>query len=106
MACQKLIDKLKKTADEMKYSLEAYSMKKRQASLMARTLHGAGIVVPYNKKTQIGYRNLVETDGKNFKYGNIDCKSFKIDFLTLTLPYVFRKPEENLQKNKRSLKPN
>ncbi|KAL0884164.1 hypothetical protein ABMA27_016172 [Loxostege sticticalis] len=62
MACQKLIDKLKKTADEMKFSLEAYSMKKRQASLMARTLHGAGIVVPYNKKTQIGYRNLVETD--------------------------------------------
>ncbi|XP_063823222.1 histone PARylation factor 1 [Ostrinia nubilalis] len=62
MACQKLIDLMKKTADEEKFSLEAYTMKKRQGKLIARTLHGAGIIVPYNKKTQLGYRNLAETD--------------------------------------------
>lgn len=39
-------------------------MKNRQPKIVTKTLHGAGIVVPYNKKTQIGYRKLVETDGK------------------------------------------
>lgn len=59
------MDKVKRWAEASGFSLEEYTMKKRQAHIVTRTLHGAGIVVPYDKKTQLGYRKLVETDGKN-----------------------------------------
>ncbi|XP_026747440.1 histone PARylation factor 1 [Trichoplusia ni] len=62
MACQKLMEKIKAFADENKISLEEYTMKKRSPHMVTRSFHGAGIVVPYNKKTQLGYRHLVETD--------------------------------------------
>lgn len=62
VACQKLMEKVKKYAEDNNYSLEEYSMKKRQAKIVTKTFHGAGIVVPYNKKTQLGYRHLVEND--------------------------------------------
>ncbi|XP_061378930.1 histone PARylation factor 1 isoform X2 [Danaus plexippus] len=62
VACQKLIDKLKKWAEEKKYSLDEYNIKKRMQKTVCRTFHHAGIVVPYNKKTQLGYRKLVESD--------------------------------------------
>lgn len=64
MACQKLMDKVKKWSEQTGFSLDEYNIKKRHAYVLARTLHGAGIVVPYDKSTQIGYRKLVETDGK------------------------------------------
>lgn len=64
MACQKVMEKLKKAAEEQKFSLQEFNAKKRHTEVVAKTLHGAGIVVPYNKKTQMGYRLLVETDGK------------------------------------------
>ncbi|KAG7305615.1 hypothetical protein JYU34_009707 [Plutella xylostella] len=64
MACQKMMDKVAKWAKTSNYSLEEFTMKNRQPKIVTKTLHGAGIVVPYNKKTQIGYRKLVETDGK------------------------------------------
>lgn len=38
-------------------------MRTRERKVVARTFHGAGIVVPYNKKTQLGYRELAATDG-------------------------------------------
>lgn len=63
MACQRVIEKVKKAAEEHNFSLQEYNIKNRQAQVVAKTLHGAGIVVPYNKKTQLGYRFLVETDG-------------------------------------------
>ncbi|KAL4709325.1 hypothetical protein ACJJTC_007057 [Scirpophaga incertulas] len=62
MACQKVIEKLKIAAEKYNFPLEEYNMKHRQADIITKTLHGAGIVVPYNKKTQLGYRNLTETD--------------------------------------------
>lgn len=58
------MDKIKKWAENYGYSLEKFDMKERQATIQTKTFHGAGIVVPYDKKTQLGYRNLVETDGK------------------------------------------
>lgn len=58
------MDKVKKWAENHGYPLEKYDMKERQAKIQTKTFHGAGIVVPYNKHTQLGYRNLVETDGK------------------------------------------
>ncbi|CAH0759411.1 unnamed protein product [Diatraea saccharalis] len=62
MACQKVMDKLKKTALENNICIEKYSVQDRQAHCITKTLHGAGIVVPYNKKTQLGYRHLTESD--------------------------------------------
>ncbi|KAJ2950386.1 hypothetical protein O0L34_g8629 [Tuta absoluta] len=62
VACQKLMEKVKKWAESHNYSLEEYNMKKRLAKSLTKTFHGAGIVVPYNKKTELGYRKLVETD--------------------------------------------
>nr|XP_021187802.2 histone PARylation factor 1 [Helicoverpa armigera] len=62
MSCQKLMDNIKQYAEEHKISLEEFNMKKRLAQTVTRSFHGAGIVVPYNKKTQVGYRRLVETD--------------------------------------------
>lgn len=38
------------------------NMKMREKNVVTRTFHKAGIVVPYNKKTQLGYRDLAVTD--------------------------------------------
>lgn len=62
MACDKLIGKIKKIAEENNYSLEEYNVKKRWSQAVTKTFHGAGIVVPYNKKTELGYRHLIESD--------------------------------------------
>ncbi|XP_038213019.1 histone PARylation factor 1 [Zerene cesonia] len=62
VACQKLSEKVKKWAESNNYSIEEYDKKKRLKGIVCKTFHGAGIVVPYNKKTQLGYRKLVETD--------------------------------------------
>lgn len=56
------MDKVKKFAEDNNYSLEAFDIKKRKQNIVTNTLHQAGIVVPYNKKTQLGYRPLVEND--------------------------------------------
>lgn len=66
MACQKVMDKIKAYAEKNNISLEEFNMKKRSASVVTKSFHGAGIVVPYDKKTQLGYRRLAETDGKMF----------------------------------------
>lgn len=63
------MDKLKTYAEQNNYSLEEFNVKKRLSHVVTKTFHGAGIMVPYNKKTQLGYRRLVETDGRHlFRY--------------------------------------
>lgn len=37
-------------------------MRARERNVVTNTFHGAGIVVPYDKKTQVGYRPLAATD--------------------------------------------
>lgn len=64
IACQKLMEKIKKWAEKNNYSLEEYNYKTRISKIVCKTFHGAGIVVPYNKKTQLGYRKLTESDGR------------------------------------------
>ena len=34
-------------------------MKLRDRQKVSTTFHGAGLVVPYDKKTDVGYRNLL-----------------------------------------------
>ncbi len=36
-------------------------MKARDKLKLSSTFHGAGMVVPYNKDTQVGYREIPET---------------------------------------------
>ncbi|XP_045763223.1 histone PARylation factor 1 [Maniola jurtina] len=62
ISCQKLMDKVKKWAEQYNYTIEEYNMKKRNQQMVCRTFNNAGIVVPYNKKTQLGYRKLAESD--------------------------------------------
>ncbi|CAK1544690.1 unnamed protein product [Leptosia nina] len=62
IACQKLSEKVKKWGESNGYKVEEYEKKSRIKIQICKTFHGAGIVVPYNKKTQIGYRKLVESN--------------------------------------------
>lgn len=57
------MEKVKSWAEEHSYSLEEFNMKSRLKNVVCRTFHSAGIVVPYDKKTQLGYRKLAESDG-------------------------------------------
>uniref|UniRef100_A0A0C9R7D1 CD027 protein n=1 Tax=Fopius arisanus TaxID=64838 RepID=A0A0C9R7D1_9HYME len=59
-----LFRKVKQFAKGNNISLELMSvnMKSRDRKSVAKTFHGAGIVVPYDKKTQVGYRILAVTD--------------------------------------------
>lgn len=66
MACQKLMDRIRKYGEDNDYSLEGYDIKKRKSKMVTATFHRAGIVVPYDKKTQLGYRPLAESDGKYY----------------------------------------
>uniref|UniRef100_A0A1B0G9I4 PBZ-type domain-containing protein n=1 Tax=Glossina morsitans morsitans TaxID=37546 RepID=A0A1B0G9I4_GLOMM len=38
--------------------------KKRNSKVVCKTFHRAGIVVPYDRKTQVGYRPLIESDSE------------------------------------------
>ncbi|XP_063530625.1 histone PARylation factor 1 [Cydia strobilella] len=62
MMYKKTMEKVKSWAEKHNYSIEEYNAKRRTNLSIAKTLHGAGIMVPYDKKTQLGYRRLAETD--------------------------------------------
>ncbi|XP_001606296.2 histone PARylation factor 1 isoform X1 [Nasonia vitripennis] len=64
-----LLGKLKLYAKTHNITLETQTakMKQREKNVVARTIHGAGIVCPYNKKTQLGYRELSVTDNQLLK---------------------------------------
>lgn len=57
---------LKNFAKQHKIILEknTVNMRSRERRVVARTFHKAGIVVPYDKKTELGYRDLAATDSK------------------------------------------
>ena len=61
-----LLGKLKAYAKKYNIALEAQTpkMKQREKNVVARTIHGAGVVCPYNKKSQLGYRELSVTDSE------------------------------------------
>ncbi|XP_076237693.1 histone PARylation factor 1 [Calliopsis andreniformis] len=61
--------KLKNYAKEKKITLDkkTSNMQTREKKVVARTFHKAGIVVPYNKKTELGYRDLAVTDNELHK---------------------------------------
>ena len=55
-------DKLKAFAIDQNVDLTNKLVEQRKKKIVAKTFHGAGIVVPF--KNDIGYRPLPYTDGK------------------------------------------
>lgn len=41
-------------------------LKARNSRSVCKTFHKAGLVVPFDRKTEVGYRPLIETDGTYF----------------------------------------
>jgi len=66
MTITRLHSHLKNFAKQHNITLErnTVDMQSREKRVVARTFHRIGIVVPYNKKTQLGYRDLAATDSK------------------------------------------
>uniref|UniRef100_W8C1U2 UPF0609 protein CG1218 n=1 Tax=Ceratitis capitata TaxID=7213 RepID=W8C1U2_CERCA len=60
---QKSIQKFINTSEVKIEKLETLR-KRRSANVVAKTLHEAGIVVPYDGKTQVGYRPLIVSNGE------------------------------------------
>ncbi|XP_075716369.1 histone PARylation factor 1 isoform X2 [Rhinoderma darwinii] len=60
-----LVEKLSAAAVNLGYSLEqkTASMKRRDKKVVTKSFHGSGLVVPVDKKNNVGYRELPETDG-------------------------------------------
>lgn len=69
----------KPSALAMKKSIETYAqsknisltpfsakLKARNLKTVCKTFHKAGLAVPYNRKTEIGYRQLGESDGNYY----------------------------------------
>ena len=46
-------------------SMESHNqfLKDRKKKVVMKTFYGCGVVVPYNKKTKVGYREIPESDG-------------------------------------------
>ncbi|XP_014211078.1 histone PARylation factor 1 [Copidosoma floridanum] len=64
-----LIAKLKAYTKKHNINLDIQStrMRSREKNVVTRTIHGAGIVCPYNKKSQVGYRELSVSDNDLLK---------------------------------------
>lgn len=61
---QLLQSKLEKWAakDKITLDLKTTEMKNREKKVVTKSFHRLGLVVPYDKKTEVGYRPLPETD--------------------------------------------
>jgi len=66
MKVSKIQTALQSWAKDKSFLLDVYSaaMKARDKKVVTKTFHNAGLVVPFNKKTEMGYRELTETDGE------------------------------------------
>lgn len=62
---------LKKSIEKYAHSKDvsltsfAAKLKARNLKTVCKTFHKAGLVVPYNRKTDVGYRQLGESDGND-----------------------------------------
>ncbi|KAJ3631165.1 hypothetical protein MTP99_012309 [Tenebrio molitor] len=64
MQVGKFLSSLKTQADKLKLNMSLHSeeIKKREKQVVAKTFNKIGLVVPYNRKTQLGYRDLTVSD--------------------------------------------
>ncbi|XP_053969593.1 histone PARylation factor 1-like [Anastrepha ludens] len=63
------------SANEIKLETLEPLRKRRSAKVVAKTLHEAGIVVPYDGKTEVGYRPLIISDAELKKILNFFVKA-------------------------------
>ncbi|KAA0191786.1 hypothetical protein HAZT_HAZT000884 [Hyalella azteca] len=63
-AFSKLISQLEDAAKTHGFKLDSKTdaVRQRKKKVVCRSFHGAGIVVPYDKETDVGYREIPETD--------------------------------------------
>ena len=68
MKVVKLQTSLQTWAKEHNFILERSTakMRERNTKVVTKTFHKVGIVVPVDKKTDLGYRELLETDGEMY----------------------------------------
>ncbi|PNF21584.1 hypothetical protein B7P43_G12709 [Cryptotermes secundus] len=71
MKVSKVQNSLKSWAKDNNFVLDVLSeaMKARNKKVVTKTFHNAGLVVPWNKKTELGYRKLIETDANTEECG-------------------------------------
>ena len=68
--------------------------------MVANTFYECGIVVPVDKKTQVGYRKIPETDGEKNSFHVNSCDlSTETHFFSPSLMLCPSQHKENLQKN-------
>lgn len=58
---------LEEWADKHNIKLNTFDskIKARSHKIVTKTFHKAGLIVPVEKKTSIGYRDIIESDGKS-----------------------------------------
>jgi hypothetical protein len=66
MKVSKIQIALQSWAKDKSFPLDVCSatMKARKKKVVTKTFHNAGLVVPFNKKTEMGYRELIETESE------------------------------------------
>lgn len=52
-------------ANNIKLDTVSSKLKARNLKVVTKTFHKAGLVVPVEKGTDVGYRSLIESDGKH-----------------------------------------
>ncbi|RZB40112.1 UPF0609 protein C4orf27 [Asbolus verrucosus] len=64
MHVRRLLAYIKSKAEKFKFNMSSQSLKikERESKVVAKTFNKVGLVVPYNKKTQLGYRELAISD--------------------------------------------
>ncbi|KAF2354235.1 Histone PARylation factor 1 [Trinorchestia longiramus] len=64
-AFSKMVTQLETAAKSYGFALDskAEAVKRRRKKVVCKSFHGAGIVVPFDKQTDVGYREIPETDG-------------------------------------------
>ena len=53
------------------YTMNQDVMKKRRRKVVCKSFLGVGLCVPLDKKTQVGYREIPETNGKSYRNKNL-----------------------------------
>lgn len=72
-------------ANDVKLDTLSSKLKARNMKVVSKTFHRAGLVVPVDKETDIGYRSLIETDGKKRR-----CKLILVNLRTNLWLFVVR----------------
>jgi hypothetical protein len=66
MKVSKIQTALQSWAKDKSFPLDVSTaaMKARNKKVVTNTFHNAGMVVPWNRESELGYRKLIETDGE------------------------------------------